>query len=71
MVAVKYDVTIQNKIVAPSFLLGSSALAVATAAKHGIVVILKAMKEIKPGKPIPVVLIIWIEACSKANAAWF
>ena len=48
----------QNKSVQINLPLGSSAFAVATDAKQGIVVILNAIKEIKPAGVTPVAAII-------------
>ena len=59
-----YDVQIQNNNVVLNFFLPSSPLAVATAAKHGIVVILNSINEINTGQPtnplplIPVALAV-------------
>ena len=52
-----YDAKSQNKSVHLNFPFAVSPFAVATAAKHGTVVILNAIKEIKPGTVIPVAVI--------------
>ena len=57
-----YEQIIQKIIVEANLPYGDSLLAVDTAAKHGIVVMLNAMNAIKPGIVIPVAVIIWLAA---------
>ena len=52
IVDVRYDTPSQNKIVPQNFFLVSSPLAVATAAKQGIVVILNMINAINTGQPV-------------------
>ena len=61
---------IQNsKVFLNDFFEGSSAFAVATAAKQGIVSILNAMNAISPGTPMPVALIISVTAIKPPSAS--
>ena len=65
-----YDTASQkSSVVWKSFLFASSDFAVATAAKHGIVVMLKAMKAMRPAGVMPVCCIMMTAALMPSASA--